>query len=78
VNFDFFLKRDTLLDKEFVNVASVVALQLDYGAPLRVFVGCAVAAPSFLKELQYFLKVQVLWKTLHKRQTFSCSSLLEV
>jgi len=51
VNFDFLLKTDALLDQEFVNVASVVALQLDYGAPLRVLVGCAIAAPSLLKEL---------------------------
>jgi len=34
VNFDFLLKTDALFNQEFVNVASVVALQLDYGAPL--------------------------------------------
>jgi len=34
VNLDFFLEADALFDQEFVDVASVVTLQLDYGAPL--------------------------------------------
>jgi hypothetical protein len=51
MHFDFFFQGDALFDEEFVNVASVIALQLDYGAPLIVFVGGAVAAPSLLEEL---------------------------
>ena len=56
VNFDFFFEADALLDQEFVDVASVVTLQLDYGAPLGVFVGGAVAAPSLLEKLKNFNK----------------------
>jgi len=59
VNLDFLLCGDALVDEELENVATVVALQLDDGTPLRVRGRCSVAAPSFLKVARQLAHVEV-------------------
>lgn len=78
VHLNFVFKTDAFLGEEFVDVASVVSLKLDNGAPLCVLVGGAIATPSFLKLSQDLFKVKVIWEALHQRKTFSRGSLLEV
>ena len=78
MDFDFFLQTNAFLNKEIPNLASVVALKLDYGAPLRMLVGSTIATPQLFEKLQNFLQVQIVWQALHQSKALSGGSLLEM
>ena len=78
VHLDFFLASDSFLDQEFENVASMVSLKLNDGAPSGILIGGSIAAPSFFEVSGHFLQVQILGQSLHHRQALSRVSLLEM
>lgn len=59
-----FFNRNPLRQQELVDIASLVALQLDDCAPLFVLYNRAVAAPCLLELAQNFFEVQIVWQTL--------------
>lgn len=65
MHFDLVFVGDALLNQEFTDVASVVTLKLDNGAPDVVLDCGAVAAPHALELPDNFLEVQILWQSLH-------------
>jgi hypothetical protein len=78
MHLDSILVRNTFLNQEFKNVASVITLQLDDGAPLVMLHSGPVAAPGFLEVTDDLLKVKVFWQTLNQGETLASSTLLKV
>ncbi len=78
MHLDSILVRNTFLNQEFKDVASVITLQLDDGAPLVMLHSGPVAAPGFLKVTDDLLKVKVFWQTLNQGETLASSTLLKV
>ena len=65
VDLDVFLDRDALFDEELKNVASVVTLQLDDVAILRIILGATIATPGFFEVFSQLFQVEVVWHTTH-------------
>ena len=78
VNFDFFLGGDALVDEEFENVTSVIALKLNDVTPLAVLCCVSIAAPSLLKVARQLSHVQVLRQSSNRGQTLTGISFLKV
>ena len=78
VNFDFFLGGDALVDEEFENVTSVIALKLNDVTPLAVLCCVSIAAPGLLKVARQLSHVQVLRQSSNRGQTLTSISFLKV
>ena len=78
MHFDLVFVGDALLNQEFADVASVIALELNNRAPDVVLHSSAVTAPHALELSDDFLQVQILWQSLHQCQALARRSLLEV
>ena len=78
VNFDFFLGGDALVDEEFENVTSVIALKLNDVTPLAVLCCVSIAAPGLLKVARQLSHVQVLRQSSNRGQTLTGVSFLKV
>jgi hypothetical protein len=61
-----------------VDVASLVALQLNDCSPLFVLHNRSVAAPRFFELTHNFLEVQIFWQPLDERQALARGALLEM
>ena len=72
------LVRNTFLDQEFKDVASVITLQLDDGSPLVVLHSGSVATPGFFEVTDDLLEVKVFWQALNQGETLAGSTLLKV
>ena len=78
VNFDLFLRGNTLLDKELSEVSSEITLQLDNESLLLVFDHGTVTMEHFLEGTEELLVVQVVRQALHNCQALTGSTLLIV
>lgn len=77
MDLDLLLGGDSFLDEELLDLLSVIALQLDDGAPLLVFDSGSVAAPSLLECSFNLLRVKIVREALDQSKAFSGVSLLE-
>ena len=77
MDLDLLLGGDSFLDEELLDLLSVIALQLDDGAPLLVFDSGSVAAPSLLECSFNLLGVKIVREALDQSKAFSGVSLLE-
>ena len=77
MDLDLLLHRDSFFDEELLNLLSVIALQLDDGAPLIMLNSRSIAAPSLLECSLNLLRVEVIWEALDQSQAFPGVSLLE-
>jgi hypothetical protein len=78
VHLNLFFNRDSLRQQELVDVASLVALQLNNCAPLFVLDNGAVAAPCLLELAQNFLEVQIVRQSLDEGKALARGALLEM
>lgn len=78
MHLDHILERNTFFDQKLADVASVVSLKLDDGAPLVVVHCGTVAAPRFFESSDNLLQIQVLGQTLYQGETLSRRALLKV